>query len=351
MGFSGRIEDVCVTELMQFLALNAKTGKLALSSRDGHGVVVIRNGRIIYAGSNSLRDAFGNILIRRGIVTEETLAEALERQHRTATDKRLGAILIEMGAMGQAELEDIMRHQTQEVLLELAAWRGGFFRFDALEISERGEVEVDAREFLVPEGLNTQQLLLEVALRLDEDAMARAAEGEGNLSLSELIEDVLTPVLRGETTLMLMRQAAQHVSRGVLFAVRGQEAVAVGHFGYHAAVDAATVAELRIPLDGSSLLLETLDRREAWRGAVPPTETNQALLDTLGARKAREILLVPIVVGGRVAMVFYGDNLPDGGPLLSTAGLELAMAEAGLAMEKDALEARIQRLGQVAVLA
>jgi GAF domain-containing protein len=45
-----------------------------------------------------------------------------------------------------------------------------------------------------------------------------------------------------------------------------------------------------------------------------------------------------------VALIFYGDDLPDGGPLPRVEELELLMIQAGLAIEKAALEQRLQAL-------
>ena len=46
-----------------------------------------------------------------------------------------------------------MRRQIGDVLLELARWPVGFFRFDAGPIPEQSEIEVDAQDFLVAEGV------------------------------------------------------------------------------------------------------------------------------------------------------------------------------------------------------
>lgn len=53
---------------------------------------------------------------------------------------------------------------------------------------------------------------------------------------------------------------------------------------------------------------------------------------------------IPIVVDGMIAAVFYGDNVPEGEPIGSIRGLELLMIEAGLAMERRFLQAKLQRV-------
>ena len=85
MSLAGRLEEVELAELLHFLSLNNRTGKISLTRHDGHGLIVMRLGRIVYAASSSVREAFGNILVCRGLVPAETLAEALERQHAAAS--------------------------------------------------------------------------------------------------------------------------------------------------------------------------------------------------------------------------------------------------------------------------
>ena len=67
MSLAGRLEEIELAELLHFLSLNNRTGKVMLSRRDAHGLVVVRLGRIVYAASSSIRESFGNILVCRGL--------------------------------------------------------------------------------------------------------------------------------------------------------------------------------------------------------------------------------------------------------------------------------------------
>lgn len=57
-----------------------------------------------------------------------------------------------------------------------------------------------------------------------------------------------------------------------------------------------------------------------------------------------EVVAIPIVVDGMIAAVFYGDNVPGGEPIGSIRGIELLMIEAGLAMERRFLQAKLQQV-------
>ena len=168
MSLAGRLEEIELAELLHFLALNNRTGKVTLSRRDAHGVVVRAAGRIVYAASSSIRETFGNILVCRGLVSPEALAAALERQHQAADGRKLGDILVEAGAISEDQLQDALRQQAGLVVQELCRWRSGYFRFEVAPVASAGDIGVDTEELVVAAGVATDQILLEAMTRMDE---------------------------------------------------------------------------------------------------------------------------------------------------------------------------------------
>ncbi|HSD66462.1 MAG TPA: DUF4388 domain-containing protein, partial [Vicinamibacteria bacterium] len=152
MSLAGRLEEIELPELLHFLALNNRTGKVSVSRRNGHGLVVVRQGRIVYAASSSIRETFGSLLVCRGLVTPEALALALERQHVEAEGRKLGDFLVEMGAITGAQLQEALRQQTGLVVQELCRWRAGYFRFEVGPVASAGDIGVDAEDFVVAGG-------------------------------------------------------------------------------------------------------------------------------------------------------------------------------------------------------
>jgi len=355
--FTGRLQDVPLVEVLHFISLNRKSGRLVLTQRGGHGLVLLRTGAIIYAASSSVRETFGSILVARGLVQEQVLVNALELQHASGEEKRLGTVLVEMGAVTLEQVEDAVRYQTGVVLTELCQWRDGYFRLEAFEIPSHGEIAVDAQDFVVTRGLNTERLLLEVATTLDESGLSDPDTPPPNpiedlpslgypipndtpQPLSGLLNEVAAPILRGEVTARILREAETAVTRGVLFLLRRDEAVAVGCFG----VDRPgllTDQPLTLSLREVSALTEVLERREAWRGPLLGLDGNLHLLAALGSEGLpRETVVVPMIVGDRVAMLFYGDTGVGVAPLGNLASLEMLMVESALEMERETLEAR-----------
>jgi hypothetical protein len=361
--FSGRLDNIPLPEVLNFLAVTSKSGRLGLTRRDGQGLILMRRGRIIYAASSSVRTTFGNILVSRGVIDEKALLEALERQHFSQEEKRLGQVLVEMGRVSPEDVEEAVRYQIGIVLTELCQWTSGFFKFDAVEIPEKGEIEVDAQDFVATEGLSTDRLLLEVATQLDESNRAAApAEAPGvdktpftpsrgapavpgappSIPLEGLASDLQTPVLRGEITGMLMRLGARVLGRGILFAVRGDELAATGHFGFDTQPESSPPHDLRVSIAEPSLLSEGVQRKETYRGPLPAGAANEAFLKLLGSETPGEVVVIPMIVAGSVATLFYGDDLPTRRPVSEIRPLEMLMTEAGLEMERQALEGRIK---------
>jgi hypothetical protein len=302
VSLAGRLEEIELAELLHFLALNNRTGKVTLTRRDAHGLVVVRIGRIVYAASSSIRETFGNILVCRGLLTPEVLATALERQHLAADRRRLGALLVESGAISEAQLQEVLQQQTGLVVQELCRWRSGYFKFEVDEASPS------------PEPASTPR------------AIASAP---------------FAPALRGEVTLGLLRRAAPFVGRGVLLVLRGDEAHGAGQVGLGGSDPDELARRVRLPLGEPSVVAQALERRESWKGAVPPGAANDRLLDLLGGTRPSEALVVPMLLREGAGLVLYGDDAGSARPLGATEELEWALLEAGLAMEQDLLEQRL----------
>jgi hypothetical protein len=361
MSFNGRLEENELPELLHYISLNKKTGKLTLTRREGQGLIVARLGRILYASSSSLRETFGNILVCRGVIDAGQLAEALERQHSSPEPKKLGQILIDLGRITEGDLTEVLRQQTGLVVLELCRWRTGYFKFDTVPVAEEGEIGVDAEDFVVAGGVNTDEVLVQAISKMDEDAFtppsmpavtasaaphaepAMAPPDPPPASVEEIAKTTSrSPQLRGEITLTLMRKAEGVVKRGLLLVVRGDEVQGTVNFGLVPDNRETPVRSIRLPLADVSVFSDVIDRRETFRGRLLDVPLNRELVGMLGGKTPAESVVVPMMVRDSVAMIFYGDNLPDGEPIGSTEELEWAMTEAGLAMERLALEQRVR---------
>lgn len=347
MSFVGRLDQFQLADLLQIVASNQKTGKLNLARSDAEGVIVFRDGRIVYASSSAARETLGHLLLCAELVTHEQLLEALETQHSEQNEQRLGTILLEAGHLTAADLEGVLRQQLDKVLSEFLSWDMGFFRFEAVELIDHGEVGLEIGDFLLPHGASPTDVLeeLEARLQSDVDASSELDRQSGTqrlVGLKALMEEIRSPQFTGELTSTLIEFGKGVFTRGVLFILSQGNLVSMGHFGFPAG-DGPERGSLKLPQHQPSILSEAAESRATQCGKLERLEWNLYLVSRLGGDQPSSSAALPLIVNGETMMVLYGDNVGDDAPIGSLDDFELLLLQVGLAMEKQLLEKRIEQ--------
>ena len=161
MAIEGPLRELGIHDVFQLLDLSRKTGTLRVTSelRDNEGLVWFDNGKVLHATIRSNPHPLGTLLVRSGKVTEADLDRARSVQKK-GDRRRLGEILVEIGAITPRELERQVRLQIEAVVFELMSWREGFFSFE-----ERSADDAPAEASI---RISTESLLMEGARRIDE---------------------------------------------------------------------------------------------------------------------------------------------------------------------------------------
>ncbi|MFQ5703071.1 MAG: DUF4388 domain-containing protein [Gemmatimonadales bacterium] len=159
MAIEGPLKELGIHDVFQLLDLSRKTGKLTVTSKLRHnsGSVYFENGVVVYAEIESNPHLLGKLLVRSGKISEADLNRARDMQLR-GDERRMGEILVAIGAIAQRELEHQVRFQIEEVVFELLSWREGYFSF----------VEGELGELPSKVAIPTESLLMEGARRIDE---------------------------------------------------------------------------------------------------------------------------------------------------------------------------------------
>lgn len=211
-----------------------------------------------------------------------------------------------------------------------------------------------------------------------EGAKAPAAEGEGLINLGEelrkefgeevspgapeaeeivpsrglhmlkaMISELNDPGSNGQITLMILRFAAEMMNRAVIFLVAKNQLAGLGQFGI--VLDGADpqkhVRLIRIPLNEPSIFREAIQKRMPLKKNLKMNKWNEYLVNHLGGIPPREVFVAPIIAGGKIPAILYGDNVPEDKEIGDTESLEIFLAQAGLAMEKALLERRLREMG------
>lgn len=153
---TGDIKDLTIPWLFQDLGAKRKTGTAIFEQDMLVKKVYFGNGDIVFASSNINEDRLGEFLLHRGKITQAQLDTSSAIVDKT--NKKLGAILFELGILSPKDLVDEVKLQVKHIILSLFSWRDGRYKFDEgpLPIAE-----------IIPLQMSTGNLILEGVQGLD----------------------------------------------------------------------------------------------------------------------------------------------------------------------------------------
>jgi hypothetical protein len=179
----GQIEQSSVPELLRSVLGSAESGVLTFRRGDLVKSVYLQAGRVVYARSSDPDERLGESLLLRGKIT---VRQYLEASGMIRPGRRLGAILVEMGALEPEDLLPALAQHVKEILLDVFTWSQGEYEF--------AMSESDLKD-LVTLNLSVENLILEGIRRTR--AWSRIQRGIGD------IDSVLFPTGNVGTQLKL----------------------------------------------------------------------------------------------------------------------------------------------------
>jgi hypothetical protein len=333
----GRLDPFSLADVLQILSSADKTGTLTLNLRFDQGLIVLRRGKIIYAASTSSRQTLGSVLVSRGLIDEEALSRSMEELLDASRELRLGTVLVENGLLDEDVLGEVLKNQVRLVLAEFMRWKGAYFRFEPLRIPDHGEIEVDAKDFLLEQGLSTDELLLDLFSEEGAETERPVA------SLWSIMSEIQPPEFTGEITPRILESSRRHLARGALFGVYHDGFRRMSQFS----AAGVRAESLHLPAADDCLLCRVVDSRRPYRGAALDTEVDRLLMEEIGGGTPDEVVAIPMLVRGRVVAVLYGDGGPEAEKLGETEQLEVELAEISLGIERAALDKRLRHVSQL----
>ncbi len=172
MALNGNLSTMPATDLLQWIAQAGKTGTLTIEREKVCRRIQFRKGRVSGCSSNDSSFRLGQVLLSRGLISEDDLRRALERQQTTG--ENIGQILIGLGAIDEDDLTRMINAKAEETIFGLFDWEDAVFRFaDALE-NDPYLIEVD---------LEVQDVILRGLQRFDEMTRFRGVFSDGEVLL------------------------------------------------------------------------------------------------------------------------------------------------------------------------
>lgn len=209
LSIEGSISEAGLPRILHnFYSLRA-TGLLHLENSNIKKVVYIRNGYPIFVRSNLVREFLGQMLLRTGHLSEETLETSLEVAKKNG--QRHGMALVEMGLITPHQLNEILRNQILEKLLDTFSWQDGKYRFMQAREFKPGITSIDLSPAnLILQGLReyaSREQILKILephldsylqqaesplyrfqeIRLSANEQRIVASCQGNTTLSEIL--------------------------------------------------------------------------------------------------------------------------------------------------------------------
>ena len=190
----GEIGDASVPELLRSLLGSGETGILTLRAGEVTKSIYIRAGRVLYAASTNVDERLGESLLLRGRITAR---QYLEASKMIRPGRRLGAILVEMGALESEELVPAVEHQVKEILMDLCTWTHGSYELVIKDLDPEAMVTLNiSTENLILEGIRRVRAWSQLMRGLGdiEAVLVRAGSRDYKLELSAEEQEVLAQV-------------------------------------------------------------------------------------------------------------------------------------------------------------
>jgi hypothetical protein len=157
MPLSGNLETFHITNVLQLIHTDQKTGILIVTWKDEAIKVYIREGNIIHATKSHEKNRLGDLLIKHGMMNEKQLKECLKASKKQNIP--LGKVVVDKGYTTVASLGKIIFKQAENAIYDMFFWEKGEFEYTDKAFSTQG---------MVIKKINIMSTILEAARRIDE---------------------------------------------------------------------------------------------------------------------------------------------------------------------------------------
>ncbi len=159
MALEGSLESFGIGEIFQLIATQNKTGVLEIETTGKPARIRFVKGQMLdaFPGAHDPGRVIGNMLVSSALVTQRQLDYALGVQKRSL--RRIGDILIRMGAVRTNEFQELLARQRREMAYSLLRLTRGKYIFYTEEVEFEDGVDTL---------MNVDALLMEGSRQIDE---------------------------------------------------------------------------------------------------------------------------------------------------------------------------------------
>jgi hypothetical protein len=126
MALKGNLHDFSITQLLNLIHLARKTGTLAVDGKHAAARASFREGKLVFAQTDTLDGRLVGMLVKVGKITPEQS----KKIPATKTDRDLATMLVQAGLLTRTELDQMVRNNVKDVVDRMFALNDGLFRFE-----------------------------------------------------------------------------------------------------------------------------------------------------------------------------------------------------------------------------
>lgn len=332
MAFTGNLNAVALTDIVQLVGLAQKSGTLTVVTGRGRFTVLFRGGYVVDASA---------VRFARDAPNGGAREKELHVRANFSGEPSRGMSLEEMAGK-------IFRLGT------------GYFNFQAGEPQTDSTAALDVSGLLLESFRQHDEAVRDGAsVTNDYEALPDEVAGAGHALDEEVTAPAKPNSLRhlyglfkshpeepgGHDHVRLLLEAARQVfDRAILFEVSAEELRSItgysaGYAGDAGRLDAA-LAAVRIPREVNSPLLDVAEARHIGIGEASAEWWQSYMPAEFGPRPEMEYVALPVVAGGVCAMVLYGDTYAHREFADPLRALEIVCRHVGVLVENERLRSR-----------
>jgi len=196
MGLRGSLKDFGISEILQLINLQRRSGKLEVEAEEGRYQILIDQGRIVQLDKEPEEsgERLEDYLILSGLVTPEQIKLAQNRAKKEL--KRLEEVLLNLEIISRENLVKLLRIRALDLIHQLFLLREGEYEFEAEPVNYHPETSLN---------LDTEQILMDGYRVRDEWKLVMGEVGSfgavfkkkpGEFGLQDRLEPVETQIYR-----------------------------------------------------------------------------------------------------------------------------------------------------------
>jgi len=158
VALQGSISAIELNNIFQFLDYATLSGELRVVAEHNNASFFFQRGMLIFGALSVNQKRIGDLLIESNLISEAQLIQCLRIHSQHERRRRLGDIMVKKGFIEFDVLAEMLKKQAREAFFETLSWKKGMFYFYANHAPSKEEILINER---------IDHLLLEGIVRMD----------------------------------------------------------------------------------------------------------------------------------------------------------------------------------------